>query len=106
MSETLIFDEIDTGISGVTASCVAEKLRVISEGRQVICISHLPQIVAAADDHFLIEKHEEGENTVTTVEKLDDEGQIKEIARLLGGNNITEVTLSSAKELKDSFNRL
>jgi len=103
MSETLIFDEIDAGISGITASCVAGKLRQISDGRQVICISHLPQIVAAAQDHFLIEKHEEGESTVTTVEKLGSEGQINEIARLLGGNNITEVTLSSAKELKDSF---
>lgn len=100
--DTLIFDEIDTGISGITASCVAAKLHEIGRVRQVICISHLPQIVAMADTHFLIEKHTDLEKTITEIVPLDEEESVHEVARLLGGATITQTTLESARELKAS----
>ncbi|HCM92360.1 MAG TPA: DNA repair protein RecN [Lachnospiraceae bacterium] len=97
---TLIFDEIDTGISGRTAQKVSEKLKQLSGKRQVICITHLPQIAAMADDHFLISKEVKNERTVTEVVRLDEEASVRELARMLGGVSITENTLKSAKEMK------
>lgn len=99
---TLIFDEIDTGISGRAAQKVGEKLSFISRSHQVLCVTHLPQIAAMADNHFLIEKHSLKENTVTDVVLLDAEGTAKELARILGGANITHITLSHAKEMLES----
>ena len=95
---TLIFDEIDTGISGRTAQMVSEKLRILSKCRQVICITHLPQIAAMADNHYLIRKEERGGRTYTDVLPLDREGRKQELARMHGGDNITETTLASAEE--------
>ena len=98
---TLIFDEIDAGISGITADKVGEKLRLIGKSRQVICITHLPQIAAAADIHFLIEKNAEDNSVKTRIERLDQDASIKELARILGGSKITESILKSAKEMKE-----
>lgn len=97
---TLIFDEIDTGISGRTAQKVSEKLRQLSAKRQVICITHLPQIAAMADEHFMISKEVKNDRTVTGVVSLDEEASIRELARMLGGVSITENTIKSAKEMK------
>ena len=97
---TLIFDEIDTGISGITAAKVAKQMEIIGVSHQVICITHLPQIAAAADSHYLIEKSVENEKTRTQIRKLDEEGSVMELARILGGDQITETILSSAKEMK------
>ena len=97
---TLIFDEIDTGISGRTAQKVAEKLNVIAARHQVICITHLPQIAAMADTHFVIAKAEEEGRNVTSIEKLDTEQSLSELARLLGGAEITEAVMENAAELK------
>jgi len=99
-TETLIFDEIDAGISGKTAQMVAEKLKELSKGRQIICITHLPQIAAYADSHFLIEKQAVDASTVTIIKKLTDEETIMELARLLGGSAITDAVVSNARELK------
>jgi DNA repair protein RecN (Recombination protein N) len=96
--ETLVFDEIDTGVSGVAAQRVAEKLAQLSRDKQVLCVTHLPQIAAMADTHFLIEKREQGDRTFTDVSQLDDKGRAMELARLHGGENITENTLKSARE--------
>ncbi len=98
--ETLIFDEIDTGISGRTAELVAERLLKLSKDNQVICITHLPQIAAMADNHFYIEKNVTGDETITRVSKLNHESQIKELARMLGGVKITDAVLENAKEMK------
>ncbi len=97
--DTLIFDEIDAGISGVTASCVCRKLQSVAKNAQVICISHLPQIVAGAQTHFLIEKGVRDEKTYSDIKKLDGEASVMEVARLLGGDHITESTIESAREL-------
>lgn len=97
---TLIFDEIDTGISGITAGKVGEKLHLIGRSRQVICITHLPQITAAADVHFLIKKESDGSHVKTQIEPLDAEASIRELARMLGGANITQRMLESAREMK------
>lgn len=96
---TLIFDEIDAGISGITASIVGRKLKEIAAHRQVICITHLPQIAACAESSYRIFKETRGEQTFTSIEKLSDSEKTAEIARLLGGANITETTLASAREL-------
>lgn len=96
---TMIFDEIDTGISGITASIVGRKLKQIAENHQIICITHLPQIAAFGDHNYKIYKESDDTNTYTTVMPLKKEEEIEEIARLLGGINITETTLQSAKEL-------
>lgn len=96
---TLIFDEIDTGISGVTASVVGRKMKEIGVERQILCITHLPQIAAAGDTQFLIEKSDLDDGSVTTIRKLDENGRIHEVARLLGGDTVTETTLASAEEL-------
>lgn len=98
---TMIFDEIDAGISGITASIVGRKLHQIAKNHQIICIPHLPQIAASGDTHYRIYKEENDSNTFTTVEKLSDTETIDEIARLLGGENITETTRKSAVELME-----
>lgn len=98
---TLIFDEIDTGISGITAGKVAEKMRVIATTRQVLCITHLAQIAAMADAHYLIEKSSEQNITHTRIEELKKEQSVQELARLLGGAKITDSILKSAHEMKD-----
>ena len=82
--ETLIFDEIDTGISGGTAQKVSEKMAVIGKHNQVLCITHLPQIAAMADIHFEIEKHQRGTETITEIHPLEGEDSVRELARLLG----------------------
>ena len=99
--ETLIFDEIDVGISGRTAQMVAEKIHGIGKNHQVICITHLPQIAAMANHHYLIEKRAEGEKTVTNISRLNPDEEIKELARLIGGVKITETVIQSAKEMKE-----
>ena len=98
--DTLIFDEIDTGISGRTAQKVAELLGKISKDRQVICISHLPQIVSMADTHFLIEKDADQNGTHTDIFVLDEENSVKEIARMLGGKEINDLVLENARQMK------
>ena len=98
--DTVIFDEVDTGVSGRTAQQVAEKLMGISRRRQILCITHLPQIAAMADTHFLIEKNLEGERTVTRVFPLNGEAMANELARLIGGAQITAATLTAAQEMK------
>jgi len=95
----LIFDEIDTGVSGRTALRVAEKMSVLAHGRQVFCITHLPQIAAMADHHFLIEKRVENSQTRTTLGQLDRSGRQQEIARLLSGGAGAGQALSLAEEL-------
>ena len=95
---TMIFDEIDTGVSGVAAQRVGEKLYAVSRGKQVMCVTHLPQIAAMADTHFLIEKSERGGRTYTEITALDREGRREELARLHGGDNVTLTTLASAEE--------
>lgn len=97
---TLIFDEIDAGISGRTAQMVSEKLAYISKEHQVVCISHLPQIVSMADDHYLIEKTSDGDSTNTRIRLLEGHEPVQEIARLLGGAEITKTTFNSAEEMK------
>lgn len=99
--DTLIFDEIDTGISGRAASKVAVQLKKVSKLRQVICVTHLAQIAAAAEGHFLIEKTVKDGKTYTNVTLLNEESRIKEIARIMSGTELTENIISSAKELLD-----
>ncbi|HSQ34231.1 MAG TPA: DNA repair protein RecN [Peptostreptococcaceae bacterium] len=96
---TLVFDEIDTGISGIAAQIVCEKLKDISYKKQIICITHLPQIAANADIHFSIEKITSKDRTYTTIQKLGYDNRINEIARLIAGSNITEKTIEHAKEI-------
>lgn len=99
--ETLIFDEIDTGISGRTAQKVSEKMNLIGRNHQVICITHLPQIAAMADTHFLIEKTVESGRTTSKIHRLPQEESVAELARMLGGVSITETVLENAKEMKE-----
>ncbi|MDR1028479.1 MAG: DNA repair protein RecN [Clostridiales Family XIII bacterium] len=96
---TMIFDEIDSGISGVTASIVGEKLLRMARDRQIVCITHLPQIAAFADHHFVIKKSSDDKTTYTTIDEIVGDDKVVEIARLLGGKNVTPNTLKSAKEL-------
>lgn len=96
--QTMIFDEIDTGVSGIAAQRVGEKLFEASLGKQVMCVTHLPQIAAMADSHYVIKKEERRGRTYTDVLPLDHEGRLHELARLHGGDNITELTLASASE--------
>ena len=99
--QSLIFDEIDTGISGKTAWKVSEKLGILGRNHQIICITHLPQIAAMADVHFLIKKDAKGERTVTTIRKISKEDELRELARMLGGAEITQAALENAKEMKE-----
>lgn len=99
--ETLIFDEIDVGISGRTAQMVAEKIHGIGKNHQVICITHLPQIAAMANHHYLIEKQVNDGKTITGISQLDSENEIMEIARLIGGVKITDTVIQSAREMKE-----
>ena len=96
---TLIFDEVDTGVSGRAAQKVAEKLKSVARNKQVLCVTHLPQIAAMGDTHLLIAKGEREGRTYTTVTPLDIEGRKRELARIIGGANITETTLKSAEEM-------
>ena len=98
---TLIFDEIDAGISGVTAAKVGEKLKLIGKSRQVICITHLSQIEAVAESHFLIEKSAENESVKTRIRLLNEEDSVKELARILGGDKITSSIMESARDMKE-----
>ena len=100
-TETLIFDEIDTGISGRTAQKVAEKMKVIGENHQVLCITHLPQIASQADYHYLIEKNVENMETSTRIRRLSYDDSVEELARMLGGAKITDAVLQNAAEMKD-----
>ena len=97
--DTLIFDEVDTGVSGRAAQKVAEKLREVAKDRQVLCVTHLPQLAALGDTHLLIAKEERQGRTYTTVTPLNREGRKLELARIIGGANITEITLQSAEEM-------
>ncbi len=96
---TLIFDEVDTGVSGRAAQKVAEKLRSVAAHKQVLCVTHLPQLAALANTHLLIAKSERDGRTFTSVTPLDLEGRKRELARIIGGTNITETTLKSAEEM-------
>ena len=96
---TMVFDEVDTGVSGRAAQKVAEKMARISRRKQVLCVTHLPQLAALADTHFLIAKGERDGRTFTTVTPLDFEGRKAELARIIGGTSITETTLRSAAEM-------
>ena len=99
---TLIFDEVDTGVSGRAAQKVAEKLKSVARTKQVLCVTHLPQLAAMGDTHLLIAKGERDGRTYTTVTPLDIEGRKRELARIIGGANITETTLKSAEEMLQS----
>jgi DNA repair protein RecN (Recombination protein N) len=99
---TLIFDEVDTGVSGRAAQRVAEKLKSVASHKQVLCVTHLPQLAALADTHLLIAKEERQGRTYTTVTPLDLDGRKRELARIIGGTNITETTLKSAEEMLSS----
>ena len=99
--ETLIFDEIDVGISGRTAQKVSEKMAVIGRGHQVICITHLAQIASMADHHYVIEKTVNEMDTTTSIRKLQEPEMVQELARILGGAKITDAVLENAKEMKE-----
>lgn len=103
---TMIFDEIDTGVSGIAAQRVGEKLYSVSRGKQVMCVTHLPQIAAMADSHYLIAKEERDGRTYTEVAKLNIDGRCHELARLHGGDHISEITLASAKEQLDAAEKI
>ena len=99
--ESLIFDEIDSGISGRTAQMVSEKMNELGRNHQIICITHLPQIAAMADAHFLIEKAVENKSTVSRIRRLSDNDSVAELARMLGGAKITDTVMESAREMKE-----
>ena len=101
----LIFDEIDSGVSGVAAQRVGEKLAELAETKQVLCVTRLPQIAVMADKHFSIEKSQMDNRTNTNVKLLDIEGRKRELARLIGGDNVTDVTLSGAGELLEAASK-
>lgn len=98
--DTLIFDEIDAGISGRTAWRVSEQLDTVARAHQVLCITHLPQIAAMADRHFVIEKSSTEDNTITDIRGLEEEGSLRELARLLGSDTLTDAALSNAREMR------
>lgn len=102
--DTFIFDEIDTGVSGKTAARVGEKMATIGKTRQIICITHLPQIAAMADSHFLIEKSVKGEKTVTGVTPLNYDGAVEELSRLMGGGEVGNIVTKAAEEMKNHAN--
>ena len=96
---SLVFDEIDTGVSGVAAQRVGEKLAALSRSKQVLCVTHLPQIAAMAHEQYLVEKREKNGRTYTDIRTLDEDGRCRELARLQSGEVITEAVLSGAAEL-------
>ncbi|MFA9375420.1 MAG: DNA repair protein RecN [Lachnotalea sp.] len=102
---TLIFDEIDVGISGRTAQMVSEKMALIAHTHQLLCITHLPQIAAMADSHYIIEKNVVQNKTITSIKKLNESNIIVELARILGGAKITDTVMQSAKEMKELATR-
>ena len=99
---TMVFDEVDTGVSGRAAQRVAEKLAGVSREKQVLCVTHLPQLAAMADTHFSVEKGEEGGRTLTRVTELDRAQRMREIARLTGGETVSETMLRGADELLEA----
>lgn len=103
---TIVFDEIDTGISGKTSQMAGLKMKYISNNHQVICITHSPQVASFANKHLLIEKNINKNNTFSTIKKLEDDEKINEIARLLSGINITEKSINNAKELIEFSNKI
>lgn len=105
-TDTLVFDEIDTGISGRTAQKVSEKMAAIAKDHQVICITHLPQIAAMADTHFLIEKNVVDGRTETTLNKLDEEAMVNELARMLSGYETTALVIDNARQMKELANSI
>ena len=96
---TLVFDEVDTGVSGRAAQKVAEKMAKIARYKQVLCVTHLPQLAAMADAHYSVEKGEQGGRTLTSVKRLDREQRRREIARLTGGATVSDTMLQGAEEL-------
>ena len=100
--KALIFDEVDSGIGGRAADVVGRKLKVLSRVNQVLCVTHLPQIASYADNHFHIEKRVEKDRTVTRVVRLDRESRVREIARMISGERVTENVLKHAAELLNS----
>ena len=105
-TDTLVFDEIDTGISGKPAWKVAEKLGRLSRNLQFICITHLSQIASMADSHFLIEKNIKNDRTVTDIRELTGEESLKEMARLLGSGELTEAVLCNAREMRQTAEKV
>ena len=97
--QTMIFDEIDTGVSGVAAERIGQKLYAISSERQVVCVTHLSQIACMADNHLLIEKTSDGQRTYTKVKQLDFEGRKYELARIISGSVITDAALLNAEQM-------
>ena len=97
----MIFDEIDTGVSGRAAQKIAEKICLLAKDKQIFSITHLAQIAGMADKHYLIEKNTDGERTSATVRLLDDNSRIDELSRIIGGVTVTELTRKSAKEMLD-----
>ena len=97
--ETLIFDEIDTGVSGRAAQKIAEKLCMLAKHHQILCITHLAQIAGMADVHYLIEKHSDQESTVTSIRQLDETERKAELARIIGGVKVTDLTMQAAQEM-------
>ena len=95
---TMIFDEVDTGVSGRAAQKIGVKLRQVSKSRQILCVTHLSQIAVMADNHLLIEKSNINDSTYTRVTRLDEKQRVEEIARILGGEHITQTTLDNAAE--------
>lgn len=104
-TQTLIFDEVDTGISGRTASAVGELLHLLGKDVQVITVTHLPQVAAAADHQLLVSKSQQGQNVVSNVSELDNDGRVEEISRMMGGNVVTEATRQSAQALLNKANQ-
>ena len=102
---TLVFDEVDTGVSGRAAQKVAEKLADVARSKQVLCVTHLPQLAAMADTHFSVEKGERKGRTFTQVETLDRQRRKEELARLTSGEHVTGASLESAGELLDAAER-
>ena len=96
---SIIFDEVDTGVSGRVAQAIADKIKVIANKSQVLCITHLPQVAAVAQHHFLIQKHVKDERTTTTVTILSEAQRVNELARMLSGEKVTKLTKEHAQEL-------